>query len=126
MDDWIRSGIEKLQATFSALWKIAVGLVILAIPFWLLYRLVAPLFGPDPVGYVANIALAIAACFLFAAVVTGVFMAGAKLYERFSLVRTLLKGIGVLLIALFVLASLSQCVNWKGTSCTPSRYIDCP
>ncbi len=118
--------INIIQICLMLVVGLAMGLGMMALPLWMLYKLIAPFFGPDPVGHMGSIlkwALGFAA-FLFTLWI--VIMAGTWAYKKSVYVQLAFKVIGYTLAALFVVAAMSNCMGKIGSGgCVPSRYVDC-
>ena len=129
MNDRLRSLIGYVFRLLNFGWTAALLLATLAlvvsVPFWVLYRVVAPLFGPDPIGYLREVVTGIGAIVLIAMMITALIVSGMALFSKFQLVRSIAKGVVAIFLALVVLVSLTHCFS-SSKSCTANRYVDCP
>lgn len=106
--------------------KLAVILVclgsLIGLPLLMVYRLVRPLFGPDPFGHLMRVGGGVAMMVAFIIVWGALIVAGFWLFERSRLFRRVL---GVIVIAVLLAGVVNQCTGGGDLSCVPSRYVEC-
>lgn len=122
LGDFLASTGNKVEV----LVKLAVVLVclgsVIGIPLLLVYRLVRPLFGPDPLGHIVRVGSGAAVMAAFVVVWGALIVAGFWLFEKSRLFRRVL---GFLVVVLLIAGVVNQCTGGGGPSCVPSRYVDC-
>ncbi len=120
--------MASLLALIERLWTYAVVLVTLAIflgfPLWLAYSFVSPFFGPDPLGHLTSILKSVGFLLLLASTAALVLVVAMRAYSRWSSVRMVAGVVGLALVGLIVLGSLSRCLDDRD-ACVPSRYVEC-
>ena len=99
--------------------------IFLGFPAWLLYKLIAPIFGPDPIGHVGSIISVAIKIFAVSLGLSAVVVIVGHVYDRFKFVRRLFAGLAYTFVILLVISSLTQCFSANRQSCSPSRYIEC-
>ncbi|MFG6412467.1 hypothetical protein ACG02S_00995 [Roseateles sp. DC23W] len=106
--------------------KLAVILIclgsLIGLPLLMVYRLVRPLFGPDPIGHLTRVGGGVAMMAAFVIVWGALILAGFWLFEKSRLFRRVL---GFLVVAVLLAGVVRQCTEGGGLSCVPSRYVEC-
>ena len=117
--------LRLLNFVWTCLFTLAMVALVISLPFWLLYKTISPLFGPNPLDYIREVSTGLGTIILLAVGVTATIVVSMKLFAKFSFVRSVAKGAAAVLTAIVVVVSLAHCFGGQ-PSCAPSRYVECP
>ena len=125
MSHRLRNVLDRALGLMEFAWRAVVIGAFIALPVWVLYRIVAPIFGTDPIGYLRDVALGLGGIVLFSLGATAIAILIGRVFDKFVIVRAVAKGIAAMFIAIAVVGALSRCSGSESSTCITSRYFDC-
>lgn len=113
---------SKVEFLVKLVFALAAGAFWPVLLLWVLYKLIAPLFGDDPLGRIAGLLSYGVVIAAIVVVWAALLVAAFWLWERSAWFRAL---VIFAFAAPVILGVITSCSDHGSTTCRPSRYIEC-